>query len=731
MKHRNLKRIFAMVFAFIMGFSVMPVFTQASEATGIRTVENVFQSGGTANYRIPNAIVTNSGAVWFFCNDRKESVADYTEIQQICAVSAPDGEHFGAVQYLLAEEGWRYVIGAPIYDAINDKIMLFYLLSPSSDAAKAEYQKFPQEEKGSNWYILESANGGKTWTTRWAGLKKSGKTQMLLPSTHGSNSGIQLKHGEHVGRLVMAAHYSRYDTHDLAINRNDDMAGRVCLLYSDDYGYTWNVSENSSDAGACEPALSELPDGTIYVNSRCAHGDNSRMIAYSYDGGKTISDCQKEYGLFQVASNGVKGSLTDFESPDASGQHILLYSCLLSPTEIRENLHIWISYDNGKTWPDIVTIRSGYAAYSSLYYNPKNQKIGILYEWGTKNAYNEGIRVEQFDWDWLMANKTKYVPLRVNTTPESVSPELIRNGLKAQFSPESLVGLANGSEVATWKDVSGSGNNAVSVSGATAPKLLADGRNGYSVLDFEDGASLNLKSIEGMNGNFTIFLTFKMDQTVAGEIMTILKNNGLYSFSFYVRAPSATLKTIHAYCTSSDIGRKIEIHSCNPYDYDYHTVALVWNGNSGEGMLTQFLDGSREDVKYCNGVYVERKTSSISVGDFLIGASSLDGKVAEMLVYDRALTDEEVAKNGLYLANKYDLTWSGVIDSSIPVDTDSNDDNTQATDDVDVQTDANGNSSRGCASNMMAVPAMTAAVAASMLCMAKTHRTRKHKKSKS
>lgn len=657
----KIKKVIVLMIAIIMMLTQFVVLTIADESKGEHKMIDVFVSGDSANYRIPNALVTNSGAIWFFCNDRRDSLADYTEIQQICAVCAPDGENFGEVQYLLAEEGWCYVIGAPVYDAVNDKILLLYALSPKSDEAKAAFKRLPAAEQKNSWYVLESVDGGKTWSSHWAGIPIS--SCALIPSTHGSDTGIQLKYGEHAGRLVIAAHCCAYDTTDLVINSGSS-AGIVYLIYSDDAGETWQISRNGTNPGATEPALCELPDGTIYVNGRELSGDNTRLVAYSYDGGETISDCKKEYGLFQVASNGVKGSVISFENPTDPEQHIILYSCLLSPTETRRNLSIWISYDNGETWPEILTIRQGFAAYSSLYYNPITQKIGILYEYGYSHPYDRGIAVEQFDLTWLIENKRLYVPLRTNQTPESVAAELVKTDLQARYLPESLGGIADGASVKTWNDSTGNGNDAVSVKGSESPVVCENGLNGYSVLEFDSNTSMNLPALKDLTGNFTIFLVFKLDKAYPAKNTVILDNTGPYRFRFFAEAPVSY--GTHAYCTSAEVGSYAEkIHSITPYDSQYHIVALVWNGHTGEGMLTQFVDGSVKDVKYSSGIYVERKSDSLAIGEFLMGANSFNGKIAELLVYDRALSDEEIAKNGLFLADRYDLSWEGVTDNGL------------------------------------------------------------------
>ena len=94
--------------------------------SGYFTKQSVFQTRGDSYFRIPNVITTNSGAVFAFCNDRQTSVSDATPIQWISYSVAQDGKNFSEPQYILDRKDWGYYIGATVYDAINDNIMLIY-----------------------------------------------------------------------------------------------------------------------------------------------------------------------------------------------------------------------------------------------------------------------------------------------------------------------------------------------------------------------------------------------------------------------------------------------------------------------------------------------------------------------------------------------------------------------------------------------------------------------------
>jgi sialidase-1 len=62
-------------------------------------------------------------------------------------------------------------------------------------------------------------------------------------------------------------------------------------------------------------------------------------------------------------------------------------------------MSVRLSRDDGRTWPAARLIHAGPSAYSSLARLPGGN-VGLLYEAGAKNAYEE-IRLARFPLDWL------------------------------------------------------------------------------------------------------------------------------------------------------------------------------------------------------------------------------------------------------------------------------------------------------------------------------------------
>ena len=103
----------------------------------------LFASGGRSNYRIPSIVVTKSGTVAAFCNDRKDSVIDHAKEVAVVGATKKPGESWGEVRTLFGLPGWSCMIGSAVYDAETDTIMCSSGRNPN---ARHEFLKLTPEE---------------------------------------------------------------------------------------------------------------------------------------------------------------------------------------------------------------------------------------------------------------------------------------------------------------------------------------------------------------------------------------------------------------------------------------------------------------------------------------------------------------------------------------------------------------------------------------------------------
>ncbi len=206
----------------------------------------------------------------------------------------------------------------------------------------------------------------------------------------GPNAGIQLKEGPRKGRLV--------------IPMNEGPFGKwvVSCVYSDNGGSTWKIGNPTKNMVGMvnETALAETDGGGIVLVARHWGSGNCRRITWSNNGGQSWSPVEDAKDLF---CDSTQGSLLRYSLKSESalgGKSRLLFS---GPGKARRvNGTVWMSYDNGKTWPVSKAIGNGGFAYSSLVAIEPG-KVGVLYEENSNHIKH--IKFAPVSIDWLTDGK--------------------------------------------------------------------------------------------------------------------------------------------------------------------------------------------------------------------------------------------------------------------------------------------------------------------------------------
>ncbi len=338
----------------------------------------VFVSGtaGYHTYRIPSLIVSPKGTLLAFCEGRKTSRSDHGDLDLVLRRSTDQGRTWEPMQLVYEEGGTRKVtIGnpCPVVDQSTGRIWL------------------PFCRDNDDVLLTYSDDDGLTWAK-----PRDITSQVKRPGwswyATGPGVGIQLKQGEHKGRLVIPCdHREAY---------NDKTAKMSHAFYSDDHGNTWKVGDAvAPHTDECQ--VVELSDGQLEMNMRNYWGreggrqdrHGKRAIAYSSDGGETWSDLRFDKTLIEPIC---QASLIKINT-DVPGDW-LLFSNPASKTD-RHQLTVRLSTDGGDTWSASRLLHKGPAAYSCLC-QMKDGTLGCLYEAGDKTAY-EKILFRRFTQDWL------------------------------------------------------------------------------------------------------------------------------------------------------------------------------------------------------------------------------------------------------------------------------------------------------------------------------------------
>ena len=217
-------------------------------------------------------------------------------------------------------------------------------------------------------------------------------------------------------------------------------------------------------------------------------------------------------------------------------------------------------------------------------------------------------------------------------------------------TPEGLSesGLS-GSEVAIWVDKSGQGND---VTGTARPDLLLNQLNGKPTLDFDLDylVTANTGQITP-DGPYTKIVVFKYD-------VTNIQNNLISSDSggtAFWGALGDAVNVWHVNSGTSNPGH-LSSSSGSVGTTAYHIAAVTYDNIAGDGNLSKlFLDGTLVDTD--DAVQAHSVAREIFIGSHA-GSSFLNGKMAEALVYNRALTDAEIACLEGFLSTKWGITVS-------------------------------------------------------------------------
>ncbi len=166
------------------------------------------------------------------------------------------------------------------------------------------------------------------------------------------------------------------------------------MIYSDDHGKTWKIG-GSAGPETNESAVVQLADGALLLNMRSYAGRQHRAIASSHDGGLTWSPVRLDAALIEPVC---QASMIRYTLARETGKNRLLFS---NPADTagRDRMTVRLSDDEAKTWPVARMVYAGPSAYSSLAVL-QDGTIGLLYERGTANAYEE-IEFARFNLRWL------------------------------------------------------------------------------------------------------------------------------------------------------------------------------------------------------------------------------------------------------------------------------------------------------------------------------------------
>jgi hypothetical protein len=251
----------------------------------------------------------------------------------------------------------------------------------------------------------------------------------------------------------------------------------------------------------------------------------------------------------------------------------------------------------------------------------------------------------------------------------AMSPRLLRP-LATGFDPRRIANLGlwldaadassltlNGSTVSEWRDKSGNARNFAQATAAAQPIADTRTQNGRPVLDFDgarrltgNAASLNVaRNLAGA----TVFVVGGWDSTAGNQNML-----------FVSRGDSSTSPRQRLIVTSATIGfggRRLDLDAL---------LSAAYSANTNSNVLTGVFDWSNTDLfTFQNGTQqasnlnfhtagntTDNDSVGIGIGADPNGTGPLDGFVAEVVYYQRVLSEAERQAVNRYLGAKWGIT---------------------------------------------------------------------------
>ena len=343
----------------------------------------LFQPGdyNSTNYRIPGVITAKDGSIVAVTDKRKYNQGDLPEDIDIVCRRSTDGGHTWSEPYTIAQgTGYNHGFGDCVLAWTNDDNGLI----AGFVGGVGLWNSTPSNPIRS--YIARSYDNGQTWTEPEDITDFIFGSNCVVPehrtwraSFFGSGNGLITS----TGRIMFVA----------AIRETTAQSLSNYAVYSDDNGITWHVSGRASVSGD-EAKVTELVDGRILMSIR---HNGKRWYNISNDGGETWQSSTSTWN--DITAPACNGDMIRYTSVNQGfNKNRLLHSVPFGSS--RTDISVYISYDEGETWPVRKCIVPYSSAYSSLCVLPDGT-IGLYVEEEYPGNSGYSTVFYNFSLEWL------------------------------------------------------------------------------------------------------------------------------------------------------------------------------------------------------------------------------------------------------------------------------------------------------------------------------------------
>ncbi|MFJ6690331.1 exo-alpha-sialidase [Streptomyces sp. NPDC091294] len=549
--------------------------------------------GGYACFRIPAIVRTTDGTLLAFAEGRVLDCGDAGDIDVVLKRSTDGGRTWGPLQVVNDGGGDTHGNPAPVVDRATGRVLLLETYNAGrTDGANCAVPcaRTP--------HLQYSDDDGRTWSA-----PRDLGAEILPPDWNswyatGPVHGVQLTGGAHAGRLVVGVNAETWDGTRVTANH-------AALVVSDDGGEHWRTGATDTWPVAAdgtfrqkpsELTLTERADGALLVSGREENGTDlgHRTQALSRDGGDSFT------APFRA--------LPDLYAPQVQGAVLRLGDRTLlsvpADPDRRRTMTVRSSWDGGASWDSVdrgTVVTRDWSGYSDLV-AVDDATVGLLYEGGASDARDE-IRFARFTEDWLAPRRAADP-----TTPD----------LAPGAAPAAVLGGAGTTD------------------GAVGGALALDGADDAVRLPYDGRLALG-------DGDFTASLWFRYAAAAGEQPLLWMGGIGTTQPQVWLRAEPGNGR-VQGLITTRDgaaAPRSAWARTDRAYnDGQWHRLAL----RRGGGRLTLFVDGSAvADAADVPGSVSRNSPFGVHIGERMDGRARFTGAVDDVRVWNRALTDAEIA----------------------------------------------------------------------------------------
>jgi hypothetical protein len=222
---------------------------------------------------------------------------------------------------------------------------------------------------------------------------------------------------------------------------------------------------------------------------------------------------------------------------------------------------------------------------------------------------------------------------------------------------DASVGLTlSGTNVTNWADQSGNGENATTQNGgANSPIFVSNAQNGMPAIEFNNSI---------LGGNAFMRITSPAFNLKSSTAFFVTKQNIQLSFArFFSFVPASgqdfdSNNGLAVLYNNTASPKRFQIESNSQVAFEnasnYQAFGIASYTITSGGLITPFFNSTAGTSATNASMGATNSADAlIAQGSQILAATSFDGQIAEILIYNQVLTTPERQQVGAYLSTKY------------------------------------------------------------------------------